>query len=236
MGTKDTNKQEFNMSEHEKHRMKQGSLQTFDELRKKEEFKTDQAAILSIIEDNPNQTKNELLNRAIELEYTKAWNSNWIAPKLNMLMKKGLIIRPKRRLCTVTGEINYIHRKIPMSWSEERSRLLSEGVAKKNLVLDWMETESKTKPDTIHTTIMWYDESISCTCNEEYSRSPEFRCHHAKGMYEAKTGKRIGEPDYKEEYERLTAENESLTKRNELLLSEVNRLNEAIEQLKEMYG
>ena len=139
---------------HKIHKMQESTLDAFQELNSDDgTFKLEQEKILRLVEDNPDQTKNQLLQIAIDEGIHVNKDSNWVAPKLNILMKKGLIIRPKKIVCPVTNYINFTHRAIPKKWSEQRALLLSSGIKASKLVKDWMETESKSRQDTIHTTI-----------------------------------------------------------------------------------
>jgi hypothetical protein len=192
------------------HKIQGSSLDAYHEVKEEGDFILEQEKILRLIEEFPDLTKNQLLSIAIKRRIHNCRDSNWIAPKVNALMKKGLIVRPNNIPCPENGYLNFTHRIIPMKWSLQRALLLSSGIPASKLILDRMETPSKTDSSIRHTTIMWYDGSISCTCNEEYSRSEEFRCHHAKGMYEAKTGKRMGEEDWEGKYKALLEEHEKL--------------------------
>lgn len=238
------------MTEHEKHAMHDSSLEQFKELKDEGEYILEQAKILQIIEDNPDQTKNQILKIAIDEGKHVNVDSNWVAPKITDMVKKGLIVRPKKIMCPITNSINFIHRAAPKSWHEQRELLVSSGILKKNIVKKWQETQSKSKPGTIHTTILWHDGTVSCTCTELHNRDPTVLCHHAKGLIQAETGENIDLEKLQEKYKQLQDDNKTIeialdlmqrgyneaVEAYNLIVNKYNKLQKDIEEYKVMFG
>jgi len=180
------------------HKMQDTSLDTWDEIINDGSFGEMTLRVRNLIEDNPGKTVKELLKLA------DGWGNdrNKIAPKVTVLAEHGVIVRPSKRKCTVTGRRVFTHEMAPKSWREHRARLM-KGKRPVKLVKNRIETESSKNKNVIHTTIEWTDGSVSCTCNSLYHRPSDILCHHAKGMVLAISGRLPGQPNWKAMYEEL---------------------------------
>ena len=166
------------------------SLECFDEILNDGELEAMQMKALGLVQSNQGMTARELLRIGVEEGIYPREDRNAIAPRLTSLAEEGIIIRPSKRKCTITNKTTYTHEMAPEIWRQQRQNLRSQYRTEKKFVKHRMEITSQTKGnEIIHTTIMWLDGSVSCTCSELYHRSSDLRCHHAKGMILAETGK-----------------------------------------------
>jgi len=175
---------EESMADKNKRKMQDTSLDTFDEILNDGSLGERHAMVLQLIEDNPGLTVMELVKEVPE------WGNdrNKVAPRCTELADEGIIIRPRKRKCSVRGRRVQTHELAPKAWRQHRAQLYRTEESRK-FVKNRMEIESSKNPDIIHTVIEWTDGSVSCTCHELYHRSKHLRCHHALGMIQALTGK-----------------------------------------------
>ena len=143
----------------------------------------------NLVEDNPDMTVRELLRHGVETEVYNHEDRNAIAPRITGLVKEGIIFRPYKRICEVTGERVFVHRMMPKNTLRHRTKLFSS--YKRPFVKHRMQIASKTKKGVMHTVIMWTDGKVTCTCQDTYHRPSDVRCHHAKGIIKAETGKDV---------------------------------------------
>ena len=194
------------INNHPIHKIQKSTLESWDEITADGSFGAMTEVVRQLIEDNDGLTVKELLKLATD------WGNdrNKIAPKVTYLVEHGVVVRPTRRRCTVTKRIVSTHSLAPETWFDHRLRLV-KNFSRKKVVKNRIETESKTTPGKFHTTIEWWDGTVSCTCSQEYHRPSHILCHHAKGLELASTGKLPGE-DWKAMYEELKKKYDELEK------------------------
>lgn len=206
-----------------RNKIQDSTLDSFDEILNDGTLGASTEKARQLVEDNPGKTAKELLRNGYLNQIYKREDRNAIGPRLTMLAEDGVIIRPSKRKCTITGKTVFIHELAPESWRLHRKEL--RGQHKGPYVKNRIETVSKSRKGVIHTTVEWTDGTVSCTCNELYHRSKDLRCHHAKGMIQAMTGKQPGEEDWKamyntlmKMYANLRTEHTELTKKHNKLV------------------
>lgn len=169
------------------HIMREPSKDAFDEILNDGTLGAMSLKALGLITDNPDKTVRELLKTGVESEIYPYADRNLIAPRITGLAEEAVIIRPYKRKCAVTGKTVMVHRLAPDDWKHQRTSLRKQ-FSKGPLVKHRLEVESKSDPTVIHTVVWWSDDSISCSCNYQYNRSSEYRCHHVRGLFKAITG------------------------------------------------
>lgn len=150
----------------------------------------------NLVEDNPDMTVRELLRHGVDTEVYNHEDRNAIAPRITGLVREGIIYRPYKRICEVTGMRVFVHRMMPKNTLRHRTKLFSS--YKRPFVKHRMEIASKTVKDLMHTVIKWIDGKITCTCHDTYHRPSDIVCHHAEGMEKADTGKDLKGSDCNE--------------------------------------
>jgi len=208
----------------EGHKMQKTSLEAWD--KGQESGKTEKMVerVKRLIGDNPGLTVNELLQLCPD------WgdNRNKIAPKVTWLVNHGYIIRPKKRVCTIFGYVDFIHEPSPDFWRLHINALRSRKVTYKKLVKNRIETESSKDTNIFHTTIQWHDDSVSCTCSDLYHRPSSILCHHAKGLSLAALNVHPGDSELRKQHEELKIMYETLKQEHE-------KLKTHLEEFKKMY-
>ncbi len=203
-----------------KKKLQDTSLDTFDDILNDGTLGEMSEKARMLVEDNPGKTVRELLQIGIDDEIYSRSDRNLIAPRITLLAEEGIIIRPRKRICTVSGRRVMVHELAPMAWKEQRAELYRTEESRK-FVKNRLEIESSKNPDIIHTVIEWTDGSVSCTCHDLYHRTPEARCHHALGMIQAISGKSPKEIELEQKLKELQAE-------HEIILTECIELQEQI--------
>lgn len=157
------------------------TLEAFDEILNDGMLEAMQKKALTLVLRNPDLTARELLQIGVsEGVYTNA-DRNIIAPRLTMMANEIIIVRPQKRRCAVTGRRVFTHRIAPDSWRFRR-RALWESRPDKKYMLNMSTHRSDSHPGVYHTTVMWTDWTVTCTCNDFYHRPQEYSCRHRDGM------------------------------------------------------
>jgi len=167
-------------------KMQETTLDTFDETLNEGIIGGLAGIAHQLIEDNPRKTVKELLRIGFEDGKYPIEDTGVIAPLVTMMCNDGVIIRPTKRRCTITGRPAMVHELAPEAWRQQLQQLRRQSNGP--FVRNRIETPSKSRKDIIHTTIEWTDGSVSCTCDRLYNRPSNKRCHHALGMIQAMTG------------------------------------------------
>ena len=171
-----------------KKKLQDTSLDTFDDILNDGTLGVMSEKARMLVEDNPGKTVRELLQIGIDGGKYSRSDRNLIAPRITLLAEEGIIIRPRKRICTVSGRRVSVHELAPMAWKEQRAEIYRAEKTRK-FVKNRLEIESSKDTNIIHTTVWWTDGSVSCTCHDLYKRPSDLRCHHALGMIQAVTGK-----------------------------------------------
>jgi len=164
------------------------TIECFDQLLNDGTLGEMEIKALSLVEQNEGLTVRELLEIGVQQGVYARADRNLIAPRITCLAENCIIIRPHKRLCSITGKRVMTHSLAPPGWAEHR-RFLRKTWPGKKFVVHRLEVESKTTPNLYHTVVWWTDGSVTCTCNRHYHRPMEYRCHHALGLIKAVTGR-----------------------------------------------
>lgn len=190
-------------------KLQDSTLDTFDEILNDGTLGVMSEKARVLVEDNPGKTVRELLQIGIAEKIYSRSDRNLIAPRITLLAEEGIIIRPRKRICTVSGRRVSIHELSPRAWKEQRAEIYRAEKTRK-FVKNRLEIESSKNPDIIHTVIEWTDGSVSCSCNKLYHRTEKARCHHALGMLQAISGKSPKEVEMEKKITELETDNEKL--------------------------
>ena len=106
-----------------KRKLQDTSLDTFDDILNDGTLGEMSEKARMLVEDNPGKTVRELLQIGIDDEIYSRSDRNLIAPRITLLAEEGIIIRPRKRICTVSGRRVMVHELAPMAWKEQRAEL-----------------------------------------------------------------------------------------------------------------
>lgn len=165
--------------------MRETSLDAFSEIMSNGILGDSHHKAYSLIKDNPHCTVKELLDIGVNEGIYPYADRNFIAPRITEMVNSGIIVRPKKRTCTITGKSAFVNILAPLEWRYKFNQLRNNG---RKIIKNRLEIESNTTKGLFHTVIEYHDGVIFCSCNTIYHRSIRTKCHHINGMLLATKG------------------------------------------------
>jgi hypothetical protein len=169
--------------------MRDTSLEAFGELLSDDALGDSHRRAYDLVESNPNCTVKELLDIGVNQGLYPYADRNFIAPRITEMVNNGIIIRPRKRVCNITGKSAFVNVLSPIEWRNKWNELRHGSGGK--IVKNRLEIESKTTEGLVHTVIEYHDGTVFCSCNIMYHRSIRKICHHIEGMLLARDGSEV---------------------------------------------
>lgn len=161
-------------------KMKATSLDAFAEMVSDGTLSDSFQKAYDLVEQNPGCTVTELLNIGVNEGIYPYPNKGFITPRITEMVKEGIIIRPRKKPCTISKKMALINELAPIEWLNKHKVLKQHSRGK--IVKNLLEIESKTTEGVFHTVIEWHDGTIYCSCNYFYKRPGKIKCHHIEGI------------------------------------------------------